>query len=413
MEQIRLSHNEAKLVSVNSKGEIEYSAPGMWRCHKCGSDIFSVEDPPVFCDSCKRKSTFDNITPSIFKEPWRPYGEPLIYDSLDCLFENICGFIGDHLVLRNDVEKMVLALWIIASYRQQDFFTAPYLQFLGAIESGKTRALTVLYMLAYRAVNHIAISPAALCRRVAVFHPTVLLDQAEQKFDLRRERGCEMYDIFMSGYQKGQEYVVADREDPLRTISKDVFGFKAVASTRVFDDAFTSRSIIFRMRLGIPKVKDITEVSYRRADELRNMLLYFHLKDEPLPLTDPLLVGRRRELFLPLLRAGVPFEITEEDLSDYLKVDRSIISDELSDSQEADILREIKIMQDAIDVTDRIRIAEIAMRLDVKPVVVGHRLKNMNIPRAHGRDGAFIDFNDKKTVTELKYLYSKYHVEVF
>ena len=114
-----------------------------------------------------------------------------------------------------------------------------------------------------------------------------------------------------------------------------------------------------------------------------------------------------------MLRAGVPFEITEEDLSDYLKVDRSIISDELSDSQEADILREIKIMQDAIDVTDRIRIAEIAMRLDVKPVVVGHRLKNMNIPRAHGRDGAFIDFNDKKTVTELKYLYSKYHVEVF
>jgi len=413
LEQIRLSQNEAKLVGVDLEGVIEYCDLGRWRCWQCDGEFFSSVSPPVGCPKCSKGRRFDSLSPPIFDEPWRPYGKPVIYEDLDSLFGKICEFIQDHLVLRSDVEKMVLALWIIASYRQQDFFTAPYLQFLGAIESGKTRALTVLYMLAYRAVNHIAISPSALCRRISLFHPTVLLDQAEQKFDLKRERGCEMYDIFMSGYQKNQEYVVASKDDDVNTVSRDVFGFKAIASTRAFDEALASRSIVFKMKQGDPGVKDLTDDSFRRADEIRNMLLYFHLKPEPLPLVDPVISGRRRELFLPLLRAGVPFDISEEDVSDYLMIDKGVIADELSNTLEADILREIKIIQDAIDVMDSVRIGEIAMRLDKKPEIIGHRLKNMNIPRGHGRDGAFIDFNDKKTVTELKYLYSKYHVEAF
>lgn len=413
MDQIRLSHGEAKLVGVNSEGVIEYSDLGRWRCWKCDGEFFSSVSPPVGCPKCGKSNRFDSLSAPIFDEPWRAYGEPIIYEELDLLFQEVCGFIRDHLVLRSDAEYMVLALWIVASYRQQDFFTAPYLQFLGAIESGKSRALDVLYMLSYRAVNHIAISPSALCRRISLFHPTVLLDQAEQKFDLRRERGCEMYDIFMSGYRKNQEYVVASKDDDVNVVSRDVFGFKAIASARAFDEALASRSIVFKMKQGDPKVRDITEDSFKRADGLRNMLLYFHLKPEPLPLCDPVLSGRRRELFLPLLRAGRPFDISEEDLSDYLMIDKGVIADELSDTLEADVLREIKIIQDSIDVMDRVRVGEIAMRLDVKPSVVGYRLKNMNVPRGHGRDGAFIDFNDKKTTTELKYLYSKYHVEAF
>lgn len=412
LEQIRLSHSEAKLVGVDSKGVIYYEDLGRWRCWKCDREFFSSVSPPVMCPKCNKKSQFDVLSPPIFDEPWTPYGEPIIYGDLDGLFQEVCGFIRDHLVLRSDAEYMIMALWIIASYKQGCFDTVPYLQFIGPIESGKTRGLRVLDMLAYRPMNNISISPSALCRMIELFHPTVLLDQAEQKFNLKSERGCEMYDIFMSGYQRGQNYVVASKDDDVNVVSRDVFGFKAVASTRVFDEAFTSRSIQFKMKQDAPVVKRISTGSYDRAAKLRNMLLYFHLKEEVLPDVDVDMIGRRYELFYPLLCVGKVFDVTVEDVKEYLVEDREKMDVEMSDTLEADILREIKIIQDAIDVIDRVRVGEIAMRLDVKPHVVGYRLKNMNIPRGHGRDGAFIDFNDKKTTTELSYLYSKYHVEV-
>jgi hypothetical protein len=351
------------------------------------------------------------VTPPVFVEPWRPYGEPIVFYDIDLLFPRVAEFVKDLVVLRNDEEAILVALWIIASYKQDCFNTAPYLQFLGSIESGKTRALEVLGMLAYHAVNYISISPAALCREIERRKLTVLLDQAEMKFNMKSERGCEMYDIFMSGYKKGQKYVVCSMEDELGTISRNVFGFKAVASTRVFDEAFASRSIQFHMKQGVPKVQDVDSETVKRADELRNMLMYYHLNPAPLPSIGLSMTGRRRELFYPLFQVGKKFDIEMDIVSDFIEQDKQKMADTMSDTIDADILREIQTVLRMIDEQEKIRVKDIAQRLEVPPVQIGYRLKAMNVKRKHGCDGTYIDFMDKETMNELSYLFTKYHID--
>ena len=410
MEQIRTSQGEVRLVSVGKDGGILYDVPGRWVCRKCGGEFVSVVAPPVSCGCCHRATTCDSVTPPVFDELWLPYGEPVVFQDLDLLFPRVVEFVKDCLVLRDDSEAIILALWVIASYRMHCFDTAPYLQFLGSIESGKTRALEVLSLLAYRAVNCISVSPSALCRVIEQYKPTLLLDQAEQKFSMKSERGCEMYDIFMSGYKKGQKYLVAKKDDDSGLVSRDVFGFKAVASTRVFDEAFASRSILFHMKQDVPKVKKIGAVERAKAYELRNMLLYYGLRQDPLPEVELNLVGRRYELYYPLFMVGKEFDVTPDLVGDYLEEDKQQMAGEMSDTIDADILREIQMVMHMIDEHEKIRVKDISDRLDSQPRIVANRLKSMNINRMHGRDGAYVDLLDKKTMEELSYLFAKFHI---
>ena len=387
-----------------------YETPGRWRCLKCGGDFVSLVSPPVSCGCCHRVTDCKSVTPPVFNELWLPYGEPVVFFDIDLLFPRVVEFVKDCLVLRDDSEAIILALWIIASYRVHCFDTAPYLQFLGSVESGKTRALEVLGLLAYRAVNCISISPSALCRVIEQYKPTLLLDQAEMKFSMKSERGCEMYDIFMSGYKKGQKYLVAKKDDDSGLVCRDVFGFKAVASTRVFDEAFASRSILFHMKQGTPKVKKIGAVERARACELRNMLLYYGMRQDVLPEVELGLVGRRYELYYPLFMVGKEFDVTPELVKDYLVEDKQQMAGEMSDTIDADILREIQTVLSMVDEHEKIRVKDISDRLDSQPRIVANRLKSMNISRKHGHDGAYVDFTDKKTMDELSYLFTKFHI---
>ena len=400
-----------RLAWVDKEGVVQYESPGMFKCRKCGGEFVSVVSPPVACGSCNRVTDCDPITPPVVKELWTPYGDPVVFSGLDLLFPRVAEFVKDCLVLRDDQEAIVLTLWIIASYKSHCFDTVPYLQFLGSVESGKTRALEVLGLLAYRAVNCISVSPSALCRAIEHYKPTLLLDQAEMKFNLKSERGCEMYDIFMSGYKKGERYLVAKKDDDYGLVSRDVFGFKAVASTRVFDEAFTSRSILFHMKQGLPKVKKIGAVERARACVLRDMLLYYGLRNDVFPVLDLDLTGRRYELYYSLFTVGKEFGITPELVEEYLVEDKKQMAGEMSDSIDADILREIQTVLHMIDEHEKIRVKDIADRLDSQSRIIGYRLKSMNIQRKHGHDGAYVDFTDKKTMDELSYLFTKFHID--
>lgn len=410
-DQIRDSKGEIRLASVDFNGNVVFVVPGRWECLRCGGDFVSELSPPFFCSCCNRKATFKSVTSPVFREEWLSYGEPVIYGELDGLFQEVCGFIKDHLVLRSDAEYMVLALWVIASYKREFLDAVPYLQFLGTIESGKTRALEVLKLLAYRAIKVSSISPSSLCRVLELFHPTILLDQAEQKFNLKFERGNEMYDIFMCGYIKGDRHIVASKENETEVVSRNVFGFKAVASTRVFDDAFASRSIQFRMQQNVPNTKDIRRPSRVKAEEIRNKLLYYHLKEDELSEVDIPLTGRRRELFLPLFAVGKDFGVDWDDLKEYIESDKKKLEDEQRNSPEGSVLQMIKRFYHGIDEQESLRTAEIAQELDIKPNSLGYLLRNMNIPRKRCGKGMYIDFTDKKTQDELQCLFVKYKLE--
>ena len=410
--QIRPENDAPLLASIDEAGSIVYDTPGRWVCQKCGGDFVSNLNPPFWCSCCERKTNVKSLTPPVFKEEWTPYGKPVIYGDLDGLFQEISVFIQDHIRLREPEEYMIMALWIIASYKKEFFDAVPYLQFIGPIECGKTRALKILGMLSFCAVNTSSISPSALCRLIEGYKTTVLVDQAEQEFSRKTPDGVKMYRIFMCGYSKGDKYIVASKEDEVSVVSRDVFGFKAVASTKVFDDAFASRSIQFRMRQRVPKVKDIRDDTRKRAQAIRNKLLYYYLRQEPVQKVDIPLTGRRRELYLPLLAVGHDFGIDWDDLKYYVKRDRQKLDEEQRNSTEGSVLQTIKKYYQGIDEQESIRTVEIALELDIKPNRLGYILRGMNIPRKRLKAGMCIDLTDKETQEELEDLFIKYKLEV-
>ena len=245
-EQIRDQDNKSRIAWVNDGG-IKNVQTNIFKCDRCDTVEYYDTTHPIFCSACNKKSTFIPFTPTEIEELWMPYGIEPYEPPLDDLPLKINEFIDNHLCLKSYSEVEVLTRWIIASYRQDDFNFAPYLQFIGPIESGKTRALEMIKLLAYRGLLHAFITPSALCRELTMYHPTICIDQAEQIFNMKNERGAEMYAIFMSGYKSDQKYMVATKESDNGLVARDVFGFKAISSTRIFDEALSSRSIIFKM----------------------------------------------------------------------------------------------------------------------------------------------------------------------
>ena len=419
IEQIRDEAGKSKIAWVDHvSNEIkDHLETDLYTCDRCDTETYSPRGRPIFCDECGHKSTFTCFTPPEFEELWLPYGIEPFLNPLDDLPGEISSFIDDHLCLRNDYELEVLTRWNIASYRQDDFSHSPYLQFVGPIESGKTRALKIISLLSYRSILHAFVTPSALCREITLYHPTVCVDQAEQLFDRKNERGAEMYNIFMTGNEAGQKYMVASKESDNELVARDVFGFKAIASTRVFDEALSSRSIIFKMKEGEPKIKEIGEESITRAKHLRNKLLYWRLCQQELPAADhPEIIGRLKEIYTPLLKMREVTGWNNNALVDFIRKDEIEKEKEMADTFEAEILRKIKSQweslrgEGSIDSPSRIVVKQLSE--DPKErLIIGRKLKAMDIDRKHSREGNYIDLEDDKTTKQLKYLFGHFHID--
>ena len=115
-------------------------------------------------------------------------------------------------------------------------------------------------------------------------------------------------------------------------------------------------------------------------------------------------------MFYPLFQVGKNFDIEMDIVSEFIEKDKQQMAGEMSDTIDADILREIQMVLHMIDEHEKIRLKDIAQRLEVPPVQVGYRLKAMNVKRKHGCDGTYIDLTDKETINELSYLFIKYHI---
>ncbi|MEM4649662.1 MAG: hypothetical protein QXP78_03230, partial [Candidatus Bathyarchaeia archaeon] len=218
------------------------------------------------------------------------------------IYNEIRLFLECYLDLINEEEYDVLASFIMATWRIEDFETVPYLYFYGKQSSGKSRALECLYALCHRAINAKNITKSALFRIIEAITPTVLVDEAQAY-----KKDEEMRSVFNGGYRRGGSILLTEETAEGRKIKEfKVFGFKAFAGTEELDETIMSRCLIINMTKNIRNVDLVINekwAKWLRRDLLRyrlkNVLRYSYTKMEKL--ADYLGDSRLAELFYPLL----------------------------------------------------------------------------------------------------------------
>ncbi len=259
-----------------NKGEfLEEVKIGTFKCKYCDAETFVEQEKgkyaePLFCDNCQRKGQFKPLFPKdLMKPAWK-----LPYSALECsawgVYEDVYNFIKEYLILKEN-EYHIMTLWILATWIGDDFNSCGYLLFVAPKESGKSQAMQVLHHLAYRALVTVSVTPSSLFRGIELWKMTLLIDEAEYQVRQDTESGQALYGCLNGGYKRGS-YALRTEGESRIPMTYDVYGFKAIASTKIFLPTLESRSIIINMTQGKPKEILIDE---DKGTMIRSKLLYF------------------------------------------------------------------------------------------------------------------------------------------
>lgn len=405
---------ESKLINFNKDGSINLTLTGMYKCLKCGAEVrFSGKEELEigWCTACDRSSKFKEMTP--FPPPSKIFVQnpfPILLEIDFNVYAVMMEFVKERLVFSSEGEYAIFCLGIISTWKEHWFNSTPYFQFIGPIESGKTLALEIIKLLSYRGLMGPAITPAALPRLIEKYKSDLLLDQAEIRLNTKTEIGQTLQSIFLSGYRRGQYYIVADQNDPSDVIIKDIYGFKALASERLFSTALTSRSVIFSMKEGIPKKKLDSKESWEKIRNIRSQLLWYRfMVRKPNPVDNPL-TGRIGEIFHPVIAVAESLDIDVEQIIEFAKEKKREFLEEMSGTETATILAYIQRKEYGIDEVESVKIGEMATDLDLRTQFIGYKLRDLGVKRKRSREGMYVDMTENKTLDHLAYLYKKFGV---
>jgi hypothetical protein len=409
---------------------------GEWVCLRCGSITFIPFEKgkvvePFECsnDLCGRKGPFRKLFPeNLVKPVWKLPFTPIQTSSVE-IYSDVLNFCKTYLVLKDEEYHLVTA-WILASWLVDDFSSCPYLCMIAPKSSGKTKVLEVLGELAYRAVSTISITPASLFRAIELWNITLLIDEAEHQIKTDTEAGQALYGCLNGGYKRGS-YALRTEGDANNRVpaSFEVFGFKAIASTKLFHPTLESRSIVINMTQGIPK-KIIIDSG--RAAILRSKLLFWRFETlGKLKLAMPeSLSGRLIEMFIPLFTVAQILKGTESIkkeisydgllgvLNKTMKDMESMRQEEEHQSTEAQIINaitdlEAKCKEGYSDELDYIFMKEVTNHLgwEVTPkglADMGRILKSLGIKTTRKSRGTIIQIWDADVQKRLRDLEERY-----
>lgn len=354
------------------------------------------------------------LTKPFENELWEPYPPPVKMDPRNSSLPNeLSEFLRKYVYLPSESDYEVLTAWIIATYKRDAFYSVPYLHLVGPIESGKTRVLEVIRLTAYKPVLASHLTSSVVARLIEQHHCTILITQAEDIFDRRTPDGKNMYRIFNAGYRKGTPYIVSKRDDDKNYIKRDVFGFKAMDSVKIFDEALTSRSIVIHMKEGEPKAKwPPTKDDLYKLRRIRGQLLYYSMIEDPPEVERPEWArGRTWELYEPLLRVEEHFKRSERwKLYPKMRETRELTKRLLADSVEADVLYVIYEKVTGGKEGAKIYVKDIAQEVEMKAQQVGYILRNLNIMTKHTRIGKVIELTNPQNRERIGYLLQKFGV---
>ncbi|MEM3433932.1 MAG: hypothetical protein QXP27_07125, partial [Candidatus Methanomethyliaceae archaeon] len=229
------------------------------------------------------------------------------------VYTAVRNLIEYYIEFSNPIYYHLVALWTIGTYLYPVFDAYPYLLLTGEKESGKTRTLMVLRLMAYNMILSTNITTAALFRTLEM-GCTFGYDEAENLNVPNSEYITEINSILNAGYKKGLEIIRMEGDSVKVQRRFRVYGPKVISAIRSPSDVLASRCIpITMLRAGqnTEQARRILRPEDEKWGTVRHMQYVFALEkfkdvkeeyelliegDETLPI-----YGRALELWAPLL----------------------------------------------------------------------------------------------------------------
>lgn len=232
----------------------------------------------------------------------RDFGEPLD------LFHDIRHFISKYV----DVPEKYLtisALYVMLTWVYDSFSVIPYLRLRGEFGTGKSRFLTTVGSVCYKACfagGATTVSP--IFRIIEMYKGvTLIFDEADFRFSGADQ---EIIKILNCGYMRGMPVLRTEGDgNNRRPTSFDVFSPKIIATRREFEDKALESRCLTQVMAGQPRrdiPRHLPKSFEDEAQELRNKLLMFRLRnygtmEVDLSLEDYSLDSRVNQVALPVL----------------------------------------------------------------------------------------------------------------
>jgi hypothetical protein len=164
------------------------------------------------------------------------------------LADRVVTVLRRYIVFTFEEQAWALALWVLHTYVFGLFDTTPYLDVSSpAKQSGKSRLLELLSMLAARPWPLIEGSAAVLFRKVSKTRPTLLVDEVDATFGKKAELTQDIRAIFDSGWRPGFPVArcVGKNHEPT---DFEVFCPKAFAGLAGLPDTVKDRTVLIELR---------------------------------------------------------------------------------------------------------------------------------------------------------------------
>ncbi len=184
------------------------------------------------------------------------------------LLDAVHGILTGYVAFPSEEATAAVTLWALHTHAIDAWDTTPRLALLSPEpQSGKTRTLEVLELLA-RQPRHVAnMSAALLARTVDADAPTILLDEADTIFGSRAVEHEDLRGLINAGHRRGVSY---DRMvgEGAGMVAKSFSVFAPVALAGIGDlpETVMQRAVVVRMRRRAPG-EDVLPFRFRAARE--------------------------------------------------------------------------------------------------------------------------------------------------
>ncbi|HEY2381419.1 MAG TPA: hypothetical protein VGK48_09610 [Terriglobia bacterium] len=230
------------------------------------------------------------------------------YDTKEALVAEIRSYLHRYVTI-SPVFENIAAYYILLTWIYDGFATLPYLRARGDFGSGKTRFLTVVGSLCFRAIFAGATTASPLFRMLDSFRGTLVIDEGDFRYS---DEQSDIAKILNNGNSKGFPVLRSEQAGNgkvFNPVAYTVFGPKVIATRGFYDDpALESRFISEDMGRNRPRADmplHLPESFQEEAEKLRNKLLMFRFRNlHQYSVTENiegLLEPRISQIFAPLL----------------------------------------------------------------------------------------------------------------
>lgn len=241
----------------------------------CDEQGFRVELTNQVLFLGKQKYLLNNsVSPPLVEDHWSlvkiaDFLKSPIYPT--GIFHTITSTVKKYSELQHQAQYGLIAVWVISTYFAHLFPAFPFLLFIGPKETGKSKLLEIINLMAFNSVKVKTITEAALCDTTDGLRGTVLIDQAEALPQ-------NLMGTIADSYKKaGAKRRIIGHKNGKRVIKEySGYGPKAFATTKVLDSDLNDRCCEILMQRSVQPMPDIFGFEPEWA-EIRDMCYRFLL----------------------------------------------------------------------------------------------------------------------------------------